>query len=75
MYVQVNSAISNNARLRKTGEIKQLVEEYNVQVVGLVELGFNWSLAPPLANLASWFNDWKDCSSVTSHSTMSQSRE
>ena len=41
MCVQVNSASSDDVRLRKTGEIKQLVEEYDVQCVGLVELGFN----------------------------------
>ena len=65
----MNSASSEDVRLRKTGEIKQLVEEYDVQGVGLVELGFNWSLAPPLADLASWFKDWKDCTSATSYNT------
>ena len=69
MYVQVNSASSDDVRLRKTLEIKQLVEEYKVQGVGLVELGFNWSSMPPSADLASWFKDRKDCSSATSCNT------
>ena len=60
MYVQVDSASSDNVRLQKTEAIKQRVEENDVQGVGLVELGFNWSLAPPSANLAAWFRDWKD---------------
>ena len=50
----MNSASSEDVRLRKTGEIKQLVEEYDGQGVGLVELGFNWSSAPPSGDLASW---------------------
>ena len=50
----MNSASSEDVRLRKTGEIKQLVEEYDGQGMGLVELGFNWSLAPPSGDLASW---------------------
>ena len=69
MYVQVNSASSDDARLWKTSEIQQLVEEYDVQGVGLVELGFNWSSAPSSADLASWFKNWKECISATSHNT------
>ena len=69
MYVQVNSASLEDIRLQKTGEIKQLVEEFDVQGVGLVEPGFNWSLVPTTADLASWFKDWKDCTTATSHNT------
>lgn len=67
MYVQVNSASSEDVRVRKTAEIKDLVEQYDVQGVALVELGFNWSSVPASANLSSWFKEWRDCISATSH--------
>ena len=69
MYLEVNNASSDDIRLQKSGEIKQLVGEHEVQGLGLVELVFNWSLAPPSAHLTSWFKDWKECTLAISHNT------
>jgi hypothetical protein len=54
---QINSALSTNACLRKTGNIVQQCKEFEIQGGSLLEVGVNWSTFPQSADLASWFRD------------------
>ena len=38
---QINSASTEETKEVKTEQIRELVEEYDVQGVGLIEVGFN----------------------------------
>ena len=67
MMCQINSASTEETKEVKTEQIRELVEEYDVQGVGLIEVGFNWSTVNSSRNLASWFNDWRPCISATNH--------
>jgi len=50
---QMNSAASEETRLRKSGDLVRLCQEFEVQGGGLSEAGVNWSTFPASANLAS----------------------
>ena len=50
----MNSAASAETRLRKSGDLVRLCQEFEVQGGGLSEVGVNWSTFLALANLASW---------------------
>ena len=67
MMCQVNSASTEETKALKTSQIKDLIQEYDVQGVGLIEVGFNWSMVSSSLNLASWFRDWRPCVSATNH--------
>jgi len=54
---QMNSAASAETRLRKSGDLVRLCQEFEVQGGGLSEVGVNWSSFPASANLASWLRD------------------
>jgi hypothetical protein len=41
MMCQINSASTEETREIKTDQIRELVEEYDVQGVGLIKVGFN----------------------------------
>ena len=43
MMCQINSASTEETKEVKTEQIRELVEEYDVQGVGLIKVGFNWS--------------------------------
>ncbi len=54
---QMNSAATAETRLRKTGDLVWICQEFEVQGGGLSEVGINWSTFPASANLASWLRD------------------
>jgi len=54
---QMNSAVSVETRRRKSGDLVQLCQEFEVQGGSLSEVGVNWSTFPASANLASWLRD------------------
>ncbi len=53
----MNSAASAETRLRKSGDLVQLCQEFEVQGGALSEVGVNWSTFLFSANLASWLRD------------------
>jgi hypothetical protein len=54
---QMNSVASVETRLRKSGNLVQLCQEFKVQGGALSEVGVNWSTFLASANLASWIRD------------------
>lgn len=63
---QLNSAASIETRLRKSGDLVRICQEFEVQGGALSEVGVNWSTYPSLANLASWLRD--DIPDIRTHS-------
>jgi hypothetical protein len=55
--LQMNSAASAETRLRKSGDLVRLCQEFEVQGGALSEVGVNWSTFPASANLGSWLRD------------------
>jgi hypothetical protein len=54
---QLNSALSSEARSRKTGDIIHLIKDWEIQGGAMSEVGVNWGTFPSSANLASWFQE------------------
>jgi stage V sporulation protein SpoVS len=52
---QLNSASSSEVQARKTGDIIQLMNDWEIQRGCLSEVGIDWSTYGHFANLASWF--------------------
>ena len=63
---QLNSAASIETRLRKSGDLVRICQEFEVQGGALSEVGVNWSTYPSSANLASWLRD--DIPDIRTHS-------
>ena len=63
---QLNSAASTETRLRKSGDLVRICQEFEVQGGALSEVGVNWSTYPSSANLASWLHD--DIPDIRTHS-------
>jgi hypothetical protein len=49
--------VLHQQKLRKTGDLVRICQEFEVQGGGLSEVGVNWSTFPASANLASWLRD------------------
>jgi hypothetical protein len=70
---QLNSASSLEVRARKTSNIIRLINDWEVQGGCLSEVGIDWSIHSPLANLASWFHlEIQDIRSHTAHNKHKQ---
>ena len=56
--------------MRKVDKLTRLINDWEVQAIGLLEVGVNWDTYPSLANLALWFrDDIPDMRTHTAHNT------
>jgi len=55
LFGQLNSASTEDVRDRKVAQINQVVDKWDVQGGGLLEVGVNWSSWPSSYSFASWF--------------------
>jgi hypothetical protein len=71
---QLNSASSSSeVQARKTGDIIWLINDWEIQVGCLLEVGIDWSTYSLSANLASWFRlEVQDLCSHTAHNRYEQ---
>ena len=57
MYCQLNGALAEDSKTRKSSEILALARKWEVQGVAIAEHGNNFSCVPSSRRLASWFQD------------------
>ncbi len=56
--------------MRKVVDLTRLINDWEIQAGGLLEVGLNWGTYPSLANLALWFrDDIPDMRTHTAHNT------
>ena len=67
MYGQMNSVSSKEVREVKVNECTQIVNQYDVNLVTLNELGHNFGAVESSRNLASWFESERDKRCVSSN--------
>ncbi len=67
---QLISASSMEVRTRKVVKLTRLINDWEVQTRGLLEVGVNWGTYPSLVNLSWWFRDnIPDMRTHTAHNT------
>ena len=67
MLCQLNSASTEETKVRKLQEMGELVDKYEVQGLLLGEIGVNWSAFPSSYSLASWIRQDRACVAATAH--------
>jgi hypothetical protein len=70
---QMGGCAGKEVREIKMSTTEQLIQKYDVNLVGFMELNFNWSKVNSSANLASWLHkEEREARSVTAHNTQEQ---
>lgn len=68
--IQLNGIAGKLGRRVKIEQIRRLIEEYDLDMVSLQEVGINWSRLPPSETLSSFFSDMEiETRSVTAHNS------
>ena len=68
--IQLNGIAGKIGRRVKIEQIRRLVEEYDIDMVSLQEVGINWNRLLPSETLSSFFSDMEvELRSVTAHNS------